>query len=110
VANKSDLAQGERGLPVSAKVGTGIAELLEETFALVGASDPAAMVNDRHRPLIAEAVCAVQRAESTLGSGAPHDLAAVDLQAAIRTLGEVTGETATADMIERVFREFCIGK
>ena len=42
--------------------------------------------------------------------GRRYDLAAVDLQAAIRTLGEITGETTPPDVIDRVFHDFCIGK
>jgi tRNA modification GTPase len=46
----------------------------------------------------------------TFGADTPVDLAVVDLRAAARALGEITGETATPDVIERVFHDFCIGK
>jgi tRNA modification GTPase len=38
------------------------------------------------------------------------DLLSVDLMAARNLLGEITGETATEDLIDRIFSEFCIGK
>jgi tRNA modification GTPase len=40
----------------------------------------------------------------------PPDLAAVGIRAAINSLGKITGETADADIIARIFRDFCIGK
>ena len=37
-------------------------------------------------------------------------ISSIDLTAAYHTLGEVTGETASEDLLERIFSEFCIGK
>ena len=49
-------------------------------------------------------------AQEVLVHNRPPDLAAVGLRAAIQAIGRVTGETAEADMIARIFRDFCIGK
>jgi tRNA modification GTPase len=35
---------------------------------------------------------------------------ALDTRAALDALGEITGETATADLLDQIFAEFCIGK
>lgn len=40
----------------------------------------------------------------------PLDLAAVDLSAALDTLGEITGETMKEQVISEVFSRFCVGK
>ena len=40
----------------------------------------------------------------------PLDFVSIDLRAALDALGEITGETATADLLDRIFAEFCIGK
>ena len=42
--------------------------------------------------------------------GMPLDALCVYLQDALRTLGEITGEDATEDVIDRVFERFCVGK
>jgi tRNA modification GTPase len=46
----------------------------------------------------------------TLAAGLPLDFVAIDLRAALEALGEITGEMATADLLDRIFAEFCIGK
>ena len=40
----------------------------------------------------------------------PLDFVSIDLRAALAALGEITGETATDDLLDRIFAEFCIGK
>jgi len=37
-------------------------------------------------------------------------LMAIDVAAAVNALGEITGETATEDLLEVIFSEFCVGK
>ncbi|MCH8980128.1 MAG: tRNA uridine-5-carboxymethylaminomethyl(34) synthesis GTPase MnmE [Armatimonadetes bacterium] len=111
VANKIDLGgDPARGLPVSAKTGSGLPGLLEKAGGLVANGDRPALVNQRHTPLLQGASDALSRVVQTLDDGQPDDLAAVDLQSAARSLGEITGETAAPDVIDRVFHDFCIGK
>jgi DNA-binding MarR family transcriptional regulator len=43
-------------------------------------------------------------------NGLPEDLISIDLRAALDTLGEITGETAGEDLLDTIFRRFCIGK
>jgi len=45
-----------------------------------------------------------------LQQGVPLDFVSIDLRAAYDALGEVNGETASEDLLERIFSEFCIGK
>jgi tRNA modification GTPase len=40
----------------------------------------------------------------------PTDLAAVHLREAVHQMGLITGETASEDMLDRIFADFCIGK
>jgi tRNA modification GTPase len=111
-ANKSDLVGiAEKGVPVSCKSGNGLDQVLHALSQLVQsfAHDPG-LVNARHAVSLRHAKAALSSALETLSQPVPDDLAAVDLQAAVRALGEVTGETATPDVIERVFHDFCIGK
>ncbi len=46
----------------------------------------------------------------SLTSGAPPEIVAADLRAAIHHLGCITGETTTEDLLDALFNDFCIGK
>jgi len=43
-------------------------------------------------------------------AGLPDDLISIDLSDAISALGEITGENAGSDLIDRIFSAFCVGK
>jgi tRNA modification GTPase len=64
----------------------------------------------RHRDALRRGAEHLAAASQTLSSGLPLDFVAIDLRAALEVLGEITGETATADLLDRIFAEFCIGK
>lgn len=109
VWNKADLAARPAG--VSARTGHGLQPLiglLRERLQELPLDQPIARA--RHLGPLREAVSAVEEARQVLADALPDDLAAVGLQAAIRALGEVTGETTPPDVVERLFRDFCIGK
>ena len=110
VANKSDLAKGD-GIAVSAKTGAGMSELIKQTVEwFKDAANQNALINERHFANLTEAKEAVSRSIQTLQSDAPTDLAAVDLRAAIRNLDEITGQSTPANVIDQIFKDFCIGK
>jgi tRNA modification GTPase len=52
----------------------------------------------------------LELAIEALQHGRPPDLAAQGIRAALHAIGRITGDTADADIIERIFRDFCIGK
>lgn len=64
----------------------------------------------RHRDALARALEGVRSARRGLAAGLPAELTAVDLQAAVSGLGEVTGDTVEEEILDVIFREFCIGK
>ncbi len=45
-----------------------------------------------------------------IDKGMPEEIIAMDLRGALDRLGEIIGETTTEDILDRIFREFCIGK
>ena len=53
---------------------------------------------------------AMRRAVKAMEDGVSHDAAVIDLRDAMRCLGRITGETVEADILERIFSRFCIGK
>lgn len=114
VLNKCDLGvdPGRRGLRVSAKTGEGLDELLDELKARAdsfGAGE-ALLTRPRHIDCAKRAISSLSDALSSLAGGVPQDLISVDLMAALSALGEITGRSASDEVISAVFRNFCVGK
>ncbi|MDO8589311.1 MAG: tRNA uridine-5-carboxymethylaminomethyl(34) synthesis GTPase MnmE [Armatimonadota bacterium] len=104
-----------RVVAVSALTGAGIAELedriAEMVFAgAVAGSQSVLVSNVRHKQAIERSLRSLESAIRTVDEARPVDLLSVDLMAARGALGEITGETAAEDLIDRIFSEFCIGK
>lgn len=116
VANKCDLLsapnpqQKEGAVIVSALTGEGIPHLLQRLEDSFDAQEEIPLINDRHQADLTEARSYLENAMMTLQTDLPPDLVCVDLYGAIQCLGRITGRTATADILDRIFREFCIGK
>ncbi len=116
--NKIDLTQREapRGfIALSSATGEGLQELkavLREAVLPDGGSEDGAAVieSDRQRALIERAVAALGAVLEGLQQAMPLDLVAVDLQDALSALGEITGEVASAEILDAMFSKFCVGK
>lgn len=68
------------------------------------------VTSSRHRDGLQKARENVQRAIQALDSGMTGDLLAIDLRAALKELGTITGEITTEDLLDSIFSRFCIGK
>jgi tRNA modification GTPase len=119
LVSKADLASslpsepriaGRPALPISVKTGAGIEPLLQAIEALVverlGPGETPALTRRRHREALEECADALGRAA---GATAP-ELLAEDLRLAARALGRITGRVDVEDILDRIFRDFCIGK
>jgi tRNA modification GTPase len=114
LANKSDLEPSpspQRGRQISALTGQGLKEITDE-IAQIGekAELQEAALLPRHKPLLEQAAEAMQLTIESLESDMPSDLSAVHLQTALRCLGEITGDTASENILDEVFSQFCVGK
>ncbi|HEX8996226.1 MAG TPA: tRNA uridine-5-carboxymethylaminomethyl(34) synthesis GTPase MnmE [Ktedonobacterales bacterium] len=88
---------------------------LEEALtrqALTGAAQMAdpLVASARHADALRRAGESLAAAQATLDHRDPLEFLAIDLRDALEALGEITGETATADLLDQIFAEFCIGK
>lgn len=127
VVNKSDRHQvveidqlrqmwsGASLIHTSMLTGAGIAELEEQIANLVLAgktlqSESALITSARHQESLRRAAEHIRASMLPLREELPLDFVSIDLRAAYDALGEVTGETASEDLLERIFSEFCIGK
>jgi tRNA modification GTPase len=100
-------------LSISAKTGSGIDGLLAwleaQVVARAGGSESMPMTRARHREALEDAHAALVRVPRTLDANA-IDLAAEDMRIAARALGRITGRVDVEDLLDVIFREFCIGK
>jgi tRNA modification GTPase len=113
VWNKSDLPwpRTHDGLQISAQTGQGLPELIEALTKLVAARFQQNTANPpltraRHRHALEQAVAALTRALAAKES----ELMAEDLRLALRSLGRITGRVDIEELLDVVFRDFCIGK
>ncbi len=112
VWNKSDLGFAREGLSISLKTGAGMAELLKMLqqkvqHKLEGDGAPL-LTRPRHRHALTEALGHLRH-----GLEAPRgrpELLAEDLRLAMRTIGRITGRVDVEELLDFVFRDFCIGK
>ena len=114
VMNKSDKADEKRDgfITISAKTGDGIDLLKNEISSLLdkGLESNAMIANERQREAVREAFEAVKRAKETLTDGFYSDLAVIDMSLAAQVLGEAEGMSVNDEVVDRIFRDFCLGK
>jgi tRNA modification GTPase len=64
----------------------------------------------RHLDAMRGVVEALESVQRSLEAGLPSDFLTIDLRGALQALGEITGETATEEIVHRIFHDFCVGK
>ena len=64
----------------------------------------------RHKQALERAREELAGAREAVAGGLPADFIAIGLRGAVQALGEVTGESATEDLLDTIFAKFCIGK
>jgi tRNA modification GTPase len=69
-----------------------------------------AMINARHQDALRRARIATERCLMGLRGNVTLELVAADLRIAVNAVGEVVGQTATEDLLDAIFSQFCIGK
>jgi tRNA modification GTPase len=78
--------------------------------AAADAFDDVAISRVRHREALVRAGDALERARESLAAQMPPEIIAVEIAAAAAALGEITGEIGAEEVLDVIFREFCIGK
>ncbi len=118
VINKIDQAKipdwvtskGIKHFPLSVLTGVGIetflAELQEFVIDQIGVIGSPMITRVRHREALGDCAESLRRALNTRQS----ELAAEDVRLAVRALGRITGRVDVEDVLDVVFRDFCIGK
>ena len=125
IVNKNDLSQVadltkldsvDTFINISAKENLGISDMEEHIYNLIikgtveDSSKKLVITNVRHKTALEKTKDAINNIFETINMGLPMDLIAVDLKEALDSLSEVTGEISTEDLLDHVFKNFCVGK
>ncbi len=123
VRNKIDLvrhgttAVDAQGRPmaefrISARSGAGLPELIEALVGFAqnyfGGSEGGLIARERQRMLVRDTADSLRRAIALVGKG--EELVAEELRAAAYSLGRLLGRVDVEDILDVIFREFCVGK
>jgi len=100
---------------ISSKTGEGIVELknkIEEIFNVsdIDGEQDRVIVNERHKDLLERANISIMKAKKIAEIGESLDIAAIDIKEATEMLGNITGKNASADVVNKIFEKFCLGK
>jgi tRNA modification GTPase len=127
VVNKSDLpprleplqlkglTEENRVVWTSATAGAGLEELRDAIRDAVlkqgfEPSEGVLITHLRHRGALERAHASLEQVLLSVERRMAAEFVAVDLRAAVNAIGEIIGETTTDDILDRIFKEFCIGK
>ncbi len=102
-------------IPLSAVSGEGfdvLETVLKDRLTQGGgaAADGPVIDSSRQRDLLLSAAESLKRFKAEYAAGVPADLLVVDLQESVRSLREITGEITSADVLDNMFKNFCLGK
>jgi len=97
---------------ISASRGDGIAELISALVGFAqsyfGSGEGGLISRERQRKLLEQTVVSLRRGTGVIEHG--EELAAEDLRIAARSLGQLLGRVDVEDLLDVIFRDFCIGK
>lgn len=124
--NKSDLEQvvskeeitshlDKMIIDISAKEQTGFESFYQELNDMffhgnLSYNDEIYITNMRHKEALMEALSSIQMVRESIVAGMPEDFLSIDLMAAYERLGYIIGESVEDDLVDTIFREFCMGK
>jgi len=117
---KLDLAKLKKIIPtnnlihISATTNKGMDGLLDEIYSHVVNQKPSSsalfITRERHRTLLIQARECLGRAAESIATNLSEDMAAIDIQLSLDSIGEITGKSFAEDLLDQIFGEFCIGK
>lgn len=68
------------------------------------------ITNSRHKYLIEKSIKNIRLAIDTINNSMPIDIVAINIKDVLESLGEITGDNVSEDLIKTIFSKFCLGK
>lgn len=121
ILNKIDLGKrinlvDNNIIEISAQSNLGIEEMEEFIYKYIigneveDSSTNIVLTNIRHKSSLEKTKESILNILETIENGYPLDLVSVDIKEALDSLGEITGEITSEDILDKVFSSFCVGK
>ena len=112
---EKDKLNDENIIEISTKTLSGIEKLEDKIECMFNQNEldvdnEIVVTNIRHKDLITKARLQIEHIKEALKSGIPIDMISIELQNAVQFLGEITGETVSEDVVNGIFKKFCVGK
>ncbi len=100
---------------VSIKENTGLEEMektIKDMFfeGELSFNEEIYITNDRQREAFMDALNSLRLVKQSIEAGMPEDFYSIDLMSAYEALGRIIGENVEEDLVNMIFREFCMGK
>ena len=73
-------------------------------------NDQVYITSVRHKNAVESAVQSLEQVVQTIDDGMPEDFYTIDMMEAYQSLGLINGETASEDLVNKIFSDFCMGK
>src|SRR5215468_10544163 len=101
-------------LRISCLTGEGLPDLQKQILARITKQnlrpESAVAINTRHRDCLRRTLKSCDHAKAAMANGVAPEYVAVDLNEALRAVGEVIGAVNVEQILDSVFGQFCIGK
>jgi len=102
-------------LDISALNKEGIEKLFEiisnmYKFNEIEIDDSVTITNNRHKIAIEKMIKSVEKAEEAISNAMPIDVVTIHITDILEEMGKITGESVSEDIINEIFKKFCLGK
>ena len=111
----SKIVSNKEILDISALNKEGIEKLFETIsnmykFNEIEIDDSVTITNNRHKMAINNMLKSVEKAEESIQSQMPIDVVTIHITDILGEMGKITGESVSEDIINEIFKKFCLGK
>ena len=102
-------------IKISAKTKEGIDDIYSEIDKLfnldkISSNDESIITNERQKDQILKAKEDIEEAINSVNNNVPVDICEINIKSALEDIGEITGKNVSEDIINEIFKRFCVGK
>ena len=111
----NEMIGDKKVIEISALEKTGINEIYEEisniySLGKINIDDSLTVTNERHKQIIRNMKENVNKARKAIEIHMPIDVVTINITNILEEIGKITGESVSEDVINEIFKKFCLGK